>query len=103
LAQALQVFLQHLAQAPSAAVAVASPNPAMMASMAPALISVFMGCFLCRVVAVGIHSRPECDSPRCGKSPRKNHTIFKSPGFRGVISLPEKGSGFVIVDQRPRD
>jgi tRNA-dihydrouridine synthase len=44
-AQELQLVLQHLAQALSvavAAVAVASPKPAMMASMAPALINVFM-------------------------------------------------------------
>jgi hypothetical protein len=40
--QALQVVLQHFPQAPSAANAVASPKPAMMASMAPALINVFM-------------------------------------------------------------
>jgi hypothetical protein len=40
--QALQPVLQHFAQALSAAEAVASPRPAMMASIAPALISVFM-------------------------------------------------------------
>jgi len=45
-AQELQLVLQHLAQALSAAVAVASPKPAMMASMAPALINVFMVVFV---------------------------------------------------------
>lgn len=42
LAQAEQVVLQHLAQAPSAAEAAARPNPAMRAIMAPALIMFFM-------------------------------------------------------------
>jgi hypothetical protein len=46
----LQLVLQHFAQALSAAEAVASPRPAMMASMAPALISVFMCSFLFVVV-----------------------------------------------------
>jgi hypothetical protein len=50
--QELQVVLQQLLQALSAAVAVASPRPAMMASMAPALISVFM--FLFCLLRAGI-------------------------------------------------
>lgn len=45
-AQELQLVLQHFAQELSAAVAVASPNPAMSASIAPALISVFICLFL---------------------------------------------------------
>jgi hypothetical protein len=56
-AQELQLVLQHLAQALSAAVAVASPKPAMMASMAPALINVFM-CSLVLVVVAGRESFP---------------------------------------------
>jgi hypothetical protein len=56
-AQELQLVLQHLAQALSAAVAVASPKPAMMASMAPALINVFM-CSLVLVVVPGRESFP---------------------------------------------
>jgi len=59
-AQELQPVLQHLAQALSvavAAVAVASPKPAMMASMAPALINVFM-CSLVLVVVAGRESFP---------------------------------------------
>jgi len=68
LAQAEQEVLQHLAQAPSAAVAVASPKPAMMASMVPALIRFFMVCVV--LVMGGIHSRPERDSPPEAKSPQ---------------------------------
>jgi hypothetical protein len=52
LAQAEQVLLQHFPQTPSAAVAAASPSPAMTASRAPALISVFMVC--CPLLRAGI-------------------------------------------------
>jgi len=57
LAQELQLVLQHFEQELSAAVAVASPKPAMMASMAPALINVFM-CSLVLVVVPGRESFP---------------------------------------------
>ena len=67
LAQAEQVLLQHFPQAPSAAVAAASPSPAMTASRAPALISVFMVCVV--LVTDGNHSCPERDSPQNPKSP----------------------------------
>jgi hypothetical protein len=53
LAHELQLVLQHFEQALSAAVAVASPKPAMMASMAPALINVFMVLFLLFVLVAG--------------------------------------------------
>jgi hypothetical protein len=56
-AQELQLVLQHFVQALSAAVAVASPRPAMMASMAPALINVFM-CSLVFVLLSGRESFP---------------------------------------------
>ncbi len=54
--QELQLVLQHFAQALSAAEAAASPRPAMMASMAPALISVFIVFFF--VVVPGRDSFP---------------------------------------------
>ena len=71
LVQELQL-LEHpwqLLQALSAAVAVARPSPAMSASMAPALINVFM-CVVCFVQS-GKDSRSISNSPHKAKSPRE--------------------------------
>lgn len=71
LAQELQL-LEHpwqLLQALSAAIAVARPSPAMRASMAPALINVFM-CVVCFVQS-GKDSRSISNSPHKAKSPRE--------------------------------
>ena len=51
----------------SAADTVANPSPAMRASMAPALINVFM-CVVCFVKS-GNHSRSKSNSPHSAKSP----------------------------------
>jgi hypothetical protein len=73
LAQELQLVLQHFEQEFSAAVAVASPKPAMMASMAPALINVFIlflgvGC-CCGEGVVPSAVLPQSDYPQAQKSP----------------------------------
>ncbi len=74
LAQELQL-LEHpwqLLQALSAAIAVARPSPAIRASMAPALINVFifLFCVVCFVQS-GKDSRSISNSPHKAKSPRE--------------------------------
>ena len=57
--QELQLVLQHFAQALSAAEAVASPRPAMMTSIAPALMNVFiLFLFVCCCSGEGVIPAP---------------------------------------------
>ena len=93
-AQELQL-LEHpwqLLQALSAAVAVARPSPAMRASMAPALINVFM-CVVCFVQS-GKDSRSISNSPHKAKSPRE---FPRAP--KKLNSLPEQK--LIQIQQEP--
>jgi hypothetical protein len=75
LVQELQESLQHLAQTPSDAEAVARPIPAMMASIAPALISVFMMCCPFRLKEGDSFPLHKVFARGGGKSPRKSYLL----------------------------